>query len=148
MSDKQETNGKIVRGEGGKFAPGTVPPVQITSANARSLAKRRWEKAAQTSRNRVIREAASIDPDVRTIYDATALLLAKQYTTLIDSDKPRMDDTEKMMQLLGVAPRSSDLKGEETTADAPVTAIRDIMLMIYDLAKQAAAEPPIDVTPK
>ena len=145
MSDN---NGKIVRGEGGKFAPGTVPNNIITPANARSLAKRRWEKAAQTSRNRVIREAASIDPDVRTIYDATALLLAKQYTTLIDSDKPRMDDTEKMMQLLGVAPRGSELKGEEATADAPVTAIRDIMLMIYDLARQAAAEPPIDVTPK
>lgn len=145
MSDN---NGKIVRGEGGKFAPGTVPNNIITPANARSLAKKRWEKAAQTSRNRVIREAASIDPDVRTIYDATALLLAKQYTTLIDSDKPRMDDTEKMMQLLGVAPRSSELKGEEATDDAPVTAIRDIMLMIYDLARQAAAEPPIDVTPK
>lgn len=103
MSTNQLETGGIIRAANGKFLPGTKSPKPITSDNAREMLAKRANKAAQRARQRILREAASIDPDVHDIYDAHALMLAKQYTTILDSDKPRMTDTRELAELMGTA---------------------------------------------
>lgn len=100
-----------LRDERGRFLEGTKPINTIkSSADARMMAQKRWNKAAQKARDRITREAASIDPTITNVYDAHALMLTKQYTTILDSDKPRMDDAEKLSQMLGLAPRNVELR--------------------------------------
>ena len=75
-------------------------PHPITHANARTLAQKRWEKARLASSNRVLAEAAAIDPTVRTPADAIALVTAKHYTLLMDSDKPAVAQVERLGRML------------------------------------------------
>ena len=120
------SEGIIVRDSNGRFQKGTVSPKPITHDNAREMLEKRAQKAAQRSRQRIVREAAAIDPDVRDIFDAHALMLARQYIAILDSDKPRMDDAEKLAQMLGTAER----KGAATAATMTVQAGEDDVIML------------------
>lgn len=105
MSDN---TGVIVRGEGGRFAKGTKTHAPITKENAHLLARKRWEKFRQTAASRIVREAAAIDPTIATPADAYGLLAAKQYTALLDYDKPRIDELVDMGILMtGHNPRQA-----------------------------------------
>lgn len=90
----------VVRAPNGNWITAPKSPAPITHANARSMAQRRWEKVRQKSANRVLAEAVAIDPTVKDTADAMALLVSKQYVMLVDSDKPKMSDVEKMGNIL------------------------------------------------
>lgn len=123
----------IVRGANGQFLPGTRAPKTITSsADARSMAEKRWEKARKATASRVMQEAQSIDPTVQTEYDAHALMMAKQYTTIIDSDKPRMDDAEKLAQAMGTMPRNVELR-QEQPQHRPSDDVSQALLLLVQL---------------
>ncbi len=128
------TDAVIVRGEGGRFLAGTKSPAPITHANAREMQAKRAEKAALRARQRIVREAASIDPEVRDIYDAHALMLAKQYTTILDSDKPRMDDTRLLAQMLGTYAKDKDI-AQGVTVPAPDSG--DVVMLLLRRRLQA-----------
>lgn len=143
---------EIQRDSNGRFLPGTKPPNTIkTTADARSMAAKRWNKAAQASRDRITREAASIDPEVRNVYDAHALMMAKQYTTILDSDRPRMDDAEKLAQLLGTAPRTVDLRVEiaQTQAASPIEgAVIGLIQAITQRVQAGQQDEPLVIEPE
>lgn len=138
----------IVRGSDGRFLPGTVAPRTIkTPEDARNLALVRWEKARKATANRITLEAMSIDPTVKDEYDAHALMMAKQYTTVLDSDKPRMDDAEKVAQAMGTAPRNAELRTESQVGTMPDD---DTMRQLARFAAEIAAQmsrPVVDVIP-
>lgn len=89
MTETRDEQGKwLTRPEGS--AP------LITSATARTMALKRWENFRRNSNKRIVAEAASIDPAVSSPADAYGLLMAKQFTALMDSDKPVVDQAEKL----------------------------------------------------
>lgn len=99
----------IIRDDKGRFIKGTRAPGTInSSASARNLAQKRWAKARKAAADRVVREAASIDPTVNTWADAWGLVTARQYSALMDSDKPRGDDLLAIGKAIGAMPSDAD----------------------------------------
>jgi hypothetical protein len=72
----------------------------ITKADASILARKRWDKYRQEAVKRITGEAKSIDPTVDTGAAAFGLVAAKQYTALMDSDKPAIDQLEKLGRIM------------------------------------------------
>lgn len=72
----------------------------ITSADASILARRRWDKVRRETSNRVLAEAQAIDPTVKTMADALALMNSKQYVALMDSEKPQVTQAIKLTEFL------------------------------------------------
>jgi len=124
MSDDTQTTGEIVR-INGKFAPGTQPANLITSANARSMAQKRWRKAEQKAGAALLAEVQSIAPSVTTPTGAYAFVVAKQAIALIDSDKPRFDDVQTLGQIIGLVPRSAQLRDGDQAPHAGITLTLD-----------------------
>ena len=91
---------------------GTLTP--ITSATARDLAKRRWAKFRQAAARRVTAEAQAIDPTATTAAEAWGLAVAKQYTALLDSDKPRGDDMIRIGEAIGAVATARERDAEQT----------------------------------
>lgn len=89
--------------------PGTKQ-YEITHANARTFAEKRWAKHRAAIRQAVTNEMKSVFPTVTSPADAYAAIVAKQATTLLDSDKPRFDDVEKLGQIMGALPTQYDIK--------------------------------------
>lgn len=116
------------------------PPKSIehrfTTANARTMAEKRWAKFRQSANSRILREAVAIDPTIKTPADAYGLLASKQFVALLDYDKPRIDELEKMAKLMtGYEPS----KGNEDT-DAPPATINNtvnntIIQILQDVAQ-------------
>lgn len=103
------------------------PPTSalITPENANALQRKRWEKFRQASNSRIIREAAAIDPSVRTPADAYGLLVSKQFVALMDYDKPRVDELEKMGEIMAGGPmhsKQADADGDTAAAVANASA--------------------------
>src|SRR5688572_17213268 len=85
----------------------------ITSSNARAMQARKYELAQEKIRERVLAEVRSIsDVPLGVAEDAYAFVVAKQTVALIDSDKPRFDDVEKLGQLMGTVERKQDKTAE------------------------------------
>lgn len=103
----------VTRNEKGQWVKPPPSPAPFTQANARSMAQKRWDKARKAAASRVLLEAQAIDPTVKDEYDAHGLMVAKQYVAVLDSDKPRADDAEKIAQLMGTAPRAVELRTEQ-----------------------------------
>lgn len=100
----------IIRDDKGKFikgASGQGKPIK-SSADGRRLAELRWQKFRQTAASRVVQEAASIDPSVKTPADAWGLVTARQFSALMDSDKPRGDDLLAIGRAIGAMPNDAD----------------------------------------
>jgi len=134
------------RDERGKMLaplPGTQP---ITHATARSMAALRWEKARKSAANRIMREAASIDPTVSTWYEAWGILAAKQYLALMDSDKPRGDDLYRIGQVMGALPTSLEARAMEQQAPASAGQVvpADIARGLIELLRQLAGRDVVD----
>ena len=104
-----------VRDERGRMIVPLPGKHTITKADASTLAKKRWEKYRQAAVKRIVGEAQSIDPDVQTPADAFGLVAAKQYTTLMDSDKPRIADLEKLGNIM----TGTSAEPRRENADAP-----------------------------
>jgi hypothetical protein len=100
----------VPRDEKGRFIKGAGErgkPIK-SSADARMMAQKRWAKARKAAADRVTREAASIDPTVNTWADAWGLVTARQYSALMDSDKPRGDDLLAIGKAIGAMPSDVD----------------------------------------
>src|SRR5688572_14074895 len=112
----------------------------ITKADASSLARKRWEKYRQAAVRRIVGEAQSIDPDVQTPADAFGLVAAKQYTTLMDSDKPKIADLEKLGQIMtGIS--EEPRRANEPTPPGSISGSPDALMQLVGMieAERAAA---------
>lgn len=98
----------------------------ITSENARALARLRWEKTRGKVAAALAEAGRSVDPAVLhgtgyDVADAVAFAAAKQYAAILDSEKPRMDDLVKLVQLAGAAPSAYDMAERDTGAAVSVS---------------------------
>lgn len=107
----------------------------ITSENATALTRKRWEKFRLASNSRIVREAAAIDPTVKTPADAYGLLTSRQYVALLDYDKPRVDELEKMGEIM--AGGSMDRRQPETVNNTMnvIALPEDVARAIADLRR-------------
>jgi hypothetical protein len=140
---------QVTRQPNGKWITAPKSPAPITHANARSMAQKRWEKYRQAAVKRIVGEAQSIDPDVQTPADAYGLVAAKQYTTLMDSDKPRIADLEKLGQIMtGISeePRRENAGGgENSISGSPEALMRLVELLEAERSAAVDRSRAIDV---
>lgn len=121
-------NGVIMRNERGKFAPGTQSKAGIkSSADARNLAQKRWDKYRAATAKGIVAEAIAIDPSANTPEAAMALVAGKQYVALMDSDKPKVDDLYRMYQIVGGLPLAGELQAQ---AQSPAGTVGGIVTEI------------------
>ena len=98
-----------MRDDKGKFIKGTRSHAIIkSSAEARTLAEKRWSKYRQTAAQWVVDEMRGIDPNVKGGADAWGLLVSRQAVALMDSDKPRGDDLLAIGRAIGAMPNDAD----------------------------------------
>lgn len=137
----RDVHGRLV-----KQLPGSV---EFTSANARQMQAKsveaRRNRAMRSAQNRVAREAASIDPTVDSWYDAWGLAVSKQYTTLLDSDKPRGDDLLRIGQALGAVPLAGELREQDNQVADTMTGARDLLREIVDAVRRLSTIQPVQV---
>jgi hypothetical protein len=98
-----------------KPLPGAAPP--ITTVTARSMVQKRVEKYRQEAVKRITGEIASIDPGVSTGAAAFGVIAAKQAVALMDSEKPRIADLEKLGQIM--TGQSAENSRRENAAPPP-----------------------------
>ena len=115
----------------------------ITQATASALAKLRWEKYRRAAVREIVEEAKSINPAVMTSADAYGILLASQYTKLLDSDKPNIDHAEKLGKMLtgmdAESRRENTPDGSGSTISATPAALGEL-LAVLEQAKQDAVD--------
>lgn len=109
---EQTSNGIIVRGPGGRFAPGTKPANVITRENAPELARLRREKARARLRARIREETAAVSRlPVNSSADAVAEAGAMLWSEVVlNSDaypRDRLEAFLKIGSLLGILPDGS-----------------------------------------
>jgi hypothetical protein len=115
---------------------------KITSANAVELSRKRHEANRRAAVKRILGEAQSIDPSIQTPADAYGLLVASQYTKLLDSDKPNVEQIERLGKMLtGMDLLNSQRENASTPGaiTADVDTLRDLITML-EREKQAAVE--------
>lgn len=100
LNETNDTN--EVRGKDGRWLapPPGSEKTRITTDNARSMVQKRVENYRRKAIQRIVEEAKSIDPSVSVGADAFGLVAAKQYAALMDSEKPRIADLEKLGQIM------------------------------------------------
>ena len=133
-TDTQET--QVVRDKGGKWIVAPKSPAPITHENARSMVQKRWDKYRQAAVRRIVGEAKSIDPTVSTGADAFGMVAAKQYSALMDSEKPVIGDLEKLQRMMTGQQNSE----RENARTAPQNAISVPPAALLELAAQLEAE--------
>jgi hypothetical protein len=108
--EKRADNGHLIKGPDGTL---------ITRENSTVLLRKRWEKYRLASNRRIVREAAAIDPTIKAPSEAFALVASKQFVALMDYDKPRIDELEKLEYIMtGYDPKQS------ASTDGPASAER------------------------
>jgi len=110
-----------VRDERGRMIQPLPGKHTITKADASILARRRWEKYRQQAVKRITDEARSVDLTVSTGADAFGLVAAKQFTALMDSDKPRITDLEKLGQIM-TGMDAKNPQREDTSENSKISA--------------------------
>ena len=111
----------------------------ITKADASMLAKRRWEKYRQQAVKRIVDEARSVDITVSTGADAFGMVAAKQFSALMDSDKPRIADLEKLGQIMTGQAANSQRDHEPAPSENSISASVDTMRQLLDMIEQRQA---------
>lgn len=101
---------------------------RITSANARTMVQKRWEKYRRQAVRKIVEEAKSIDPSVSVGAEAFGLVAAKQFTALMDSDKPRIADLEKLGQIMTGMTEESRRENTPGAGDSVITATPKALL--------------------
>jgi len=121
----------------------------ITAENSTVLLRRRWENYRRAAVKRIVGEAQSIDRDVSTGADAFALVASKQFVALMDYDKPRIDELEKLGEIMagGKQDQPEQTPGALLSAVLGADIARSIAQIISDVigAKQSAEI--IDIKP-
>lgn len=113
--------------------------VQITSETASAMQARRYEVQRERIASRVMQEISSIsDIPIDIPEDAYAFVVGKQTLALVDSDKPRFDDVEKLGQLMGTVekPRSGQREQESTATDDMAVALRGLVEFLQGRSAQ------------
>jgi hypothetical protein len=93
-------NGAVYDLDKGRIVSSVNVTNKITKENAAELSRKRHEANRRAVVRRIVGEAQSIDPDVQTPADAYGLLMANQYTKLLDSEKPAVDQAEKLGKIM------------------------------------------------
>jgi hypothetical protein len=125
----RDSNGRMLAPLPGGAAP-------ITSANARSMAQKRWDNYRREIVKRVTGEAASIDPEIQTPAQAAAFLVASQYTKLLDQDKPAVDQAVKLLQVMaGVSETGNSQRANESTPGT-ISASPDTLMQLVDIIER------------
>src|SRR3990167_4411526 len=139
IQDQQEirdSNGRMLAPLPGKHT--------ITKADASILAHKRWAKYRQEAVKRITDEIASVEPGVSTGAAAFGVIAAKQALTLLDSEKPRISDLEKLGNIMTGAnllqPSSSrDTERAANEISATPSALLEFIRVI-ELDKQFAVD--------
>ncbi len=101
---------------------GKIVARKTDSAYARSMTNKRWEEWRKNAGSAILKEVQAIDPTIQTEQEAWGYLVAKQFITFLDAEKPRGDDLVKFGQVLGAMPTIADVKQEAQQAgDEAVT---------------------------
>jgi hypothetical protein len=100
------------------------------------MVQRRKEKYRRAMVTRIMGEAVSIDNTVQTPADAYGLVAAKQYLTLMDSEKPKMSDLQKLGEMMTGASREDSQRSHEPNPGE----IRIQPSALIELAAQIEAE--------
>jgi hypothetical protein len=119
----------------GRIVSSKNATTKITSANAGELSRKRHEANRRAAVKRILGEAQSIDPSIQTPADAYGLLVASQYTKLLDSDKPNVEQIERLGKML----TGMDLNSQRENASAPGTITADpdtLMQLISALERE------------
>jgi hypothetical protein len=129
-----------IRDNNGRFL--TVPPnaaPRFTTDTAKSAVQKRVEKYRQATVKRIVLEAKSIDPTVETPSDAFGILAAKQYTAIMDSERPAMQDVERLHKLMTGA--SVESQRENVPTSGIIAASAETMMQLLNMieARQSAA---------
>ena len=111
-TDKRDKNGRFLA-----VPEGAAPP--ITSATARDMVQRRVEKYRRAMVSRIVGEAKSIDPSVSVGADAYALVASKQFSALMDSEQPRINDLARLGQMMTGADVAENARREHGATPAP-----------------------------
>lgn len=105
----------------------------ITHANASALAQKRWEKYRRAAVREIVEEAKSINPAVATSADVFGLLVANQFTKLMDSQKPDIFQVEKLGKMLTgmeAEPRRENAGAAPNSVTFSTDALLDILTRI------------------
>jgi hypothetical protein len=119
MEDTQTQ--QVVRAKDGKWIVPPKSPAPITHANARMMAQKRWEKYRRAAVKRIVGEAQSVDLEVSTGADAFALAAAKQFTALLDSDKPVLGQLKELGALMTGMDASQSQRENASTPPGSIT---------------------------
>lgn len=138
MAEDTQTQTKDVRDDNGRWlAP---PPgsenTRITTANARTMAQRRWENYRRAAVRAIVEEAKSIDSEASTGANAFGLVAAKQYSALMDSDKPRIADLEKLGQIMTGMVASSQRENAAAPGETLISAPPEALMHLVDLIER------------
>ena len=117
--DDTQTN--VLRDERGRWLVAPKSPAPITHDNARSMVQKRWDNYRRAAVKRIVGEASSIDPTVSTGADAFGLVASKQFAALMDSDKPKLDDLERLYKMMTGAVAANAQRAD--VQDAPPGAL-------------------------
>ena len=132
---------QVTRDERGRWitAPSNGAP-QFTSANARMNAQKRWRKTERAIADAIMDEIGSVMPNpAKTPRAALAHIAAKQAVTLMESEHPRMDDLEKLGQLMGEVPRTVELRAQAAnTAGDVLDSLRALLHEMAGAARELA----------
>jgi hypothetical protein len=123
---KRDSNGRFL-----SPPPGAAPP--ITSDNARAMVQKRIEKYRRRAVRAIVDEAKSIDPTVSIGADAFGLVAAKQFSALMDSDKPAFADLERLHKLMTGADPSNSQRGNEPPPPGAIIADPDALHRLLEL---------------
>lgn len=100
------------------------------------MSNKRWESMRRKSNSRIVREAAAIDPTVKDPSDAFALLMSKQYVTLMDSDKPRIDHVERLGYIMAGKDKANSQRENGAPPPGVVSAQPAALLELVELIEQ------------
>ena len=136
MPTRELKNGTLIDTETGKFVKGGTPTTAITtSERGREVVAKRYQMTRDRIREQVMQEVNSIsDIPVNTPEDAYAFVVGKQTIALIDSEKPRFEDVEKLGLLMDLV----EAKYKESQTP-PQVVTHTIEPAVMELLSQIAA---------
>ena len=115
-----------------------------TSEEGRELARKRWDDYRAAAVQGVISQAAVLDKNITTGAGAFALVVAKHFSLLMNSNKPRIGDLVKLRDMLlgkDAADPSGDSQRENIRAgeiSAAPAVLMELVAMIEQRQRQAA----------
>jgi hypothetical protein len=112
--------------------PGGAPP--ITSANARTMAEKRWAKARAAAAAAVVDEAKSIFPNVTSPAAAWGVMNARLFSQIMDSDKPRENAVTALGRNIGALPADWEIQAQSSER-ADNNYLRDVLADLADIAR-------------